>query len=216
MTVSSITELMKTLPPVAGSSDDPKSVRSQQAREVLFRLPRFIRTVPAAELFERVKEPELRESARAWRWDAGTRLWLGATGVGKSTAAAWLFRRLVYQGVTGGGVAWESAARMEWFKATDLANARREHPLGQGEAPEVREAVSASLLFLDDLGWERDTAVVCDVLAVRYESGLPTIATSGKTRDELSAYYGAAVIRKLLQPLGPRTSAIVECFVGGK
>jgi hypothetical protein len=209
---TSVAELMSKLPKVAGTADDPRSVRQQQAREVLFRLPRFIRTVPAPELFERVKGAGLRESARAWHWEAGTRLWLGTTGVGKSTAAAWLFRRLVYMGVTGGGAAWEGAARMEWFKATDLASARREHPLGHGEAPEVRDAATASLLFLDDLGWEKDTSTVCDVLALRYEAQLPTIATSGKTRDELSAYYGAAVVRKLLQPLGPRTAAIVECF----
>lgn len=208
--------LMQKLPKVAGGAEDPKSVRQGQAREVLYRIPRFVRSVAAPELFARVRAKAIGESARAWQWDAGTRLWLGVTGCGKSSAAAWLFRRLVYVGVTGGGAGWESAARMAWFKATELASARREHPLGQGEAPEVREAISASLLFLDDLGWERDTSAVCDIIAERYEHGLPTIATSGKTRDELSAYYGAAVIRKLLQPLGPRTAAIVECFEESK
>lgn len=210
--MNTLESLMRNLPKVAGGPDDSRSVRQGQAREILQRIPRFIRSGDPAELFARVKAKAIGESARAWRWEHGTRLWLGVTGCGKSTAAAWLFRKLVYIGVTGGGEPWELAARMSWFKATELSGARREHPLGHGEAPEVREAASASLLFLDDLGWERDTSATSDVLALRYEAQLPTIATSGKTRDELSEFYGAAVVRKLLQPRGPRTAEVVECF----
>jgi len=90
-----------------------------------------------------------------------------------------------------------------WRSATSLSLARREHPLGQGEAPVVEQAMAAALLVIDDLGWEPRQDTTCtDVLAYRYDAGLPTIVTSGEVPEVLSDRYGAALIRRITETRG--------------
>jgi hypothetical protein len=190
---------------------DEARQRSVDAREVRDRLPHFVRTGTAADLAERIGHPGLLAIAKTWAWGGGNVLLLGPTKAGKSTAAAYLFRRLLGESVRFGGEAWQLAQMMRWHSATDLAFARKTHPLGQGDAPDVIEASNARLLFLDDAGWETDVSAVCDVLNARYERCWPTVITSGKTRDELTAHYGAAVVRRIREAGGKR-AAIVDCF----
>ena len=90
-----------------------------------------------------------------------------------------------------------------WRSATALSMARREHPLGKGEAPAVEQAMVADLLVIDDLGWEPKQDTVCmDILAYRYDAGLPTIVTSGETPADLAARYSAAAIRRITETEG--------------
>ncbi len=177
------------------------------------RLPLMFRSASLIELATRVHDKRLMAAAVSWRWGAGNVLLLGPTRIGKSTAAAMLFRATLGRAVRDGGRDWDLADSMRWFGAEELSLARREHPMGRGEAPEVVEACSARLLVLDDAGWDRDPAAVSAVLAARYERGWPTVITSGRTREQLSAHYGAAVVRRMAEA-GGQNPVIVDCFGG--
>lgn len=104
-----------------------------------------------------------------------------------------------------------------WSRATDLAAARSNHPLGQGEAPAVTEAMDArALLVIDDLGQEpelRPTApnILFEILDVRYSAGSPTLITTGLSPEELTNRYGGAFIRRVLQS-GGRDNGILCGF----
>lgn len=176
--------------------------RNVEARAVRGMLPEFLRAPDVAALTSRVTEPDFLSVVNAWYFGCGNLLLLGPTGSGRSTAAACLFRRLLALGVRDGGEAWANAKFMAWFHAGDLAEARREHSLGKGEAPEIGQASRARLLVLDDAGWEPDPFVCSMILKERYELGVPTIITSGKTEDELIRHYGAAVVRRMTETGG--------------
>ena len=191
------------------TDDESSRARHTEAREIRDRLPRFLRGGTSAELAARIPDHRLLSCAKSWR--AGNAIFCGPTGCGKTTAAAYLFRRLLALGVNAGGDAWELAQRMHWFSAVDLARARRGHPLGHGDPPEVTSASSARLLFLDDAGWETDVTEVSTVLGDRYELGWPTIITTGKTPAELSAQYSAAVVRRARRSGGTR-EILIDCF----
>lgn len=182
-----------------GCADQPRHDRKDRAREatdVRRQLPAFLRHASFRDLEARVPEKDFVAAALGWRRGAGNLLLLGPTGSGKSTASAIAFHVQLSIGVREGGEAWEMAQRMAWFGAGDLAEARKEHPLGRGEAPEIVTASRARLLVLDDAGWDRDPLAVTTVLAARYEAQLPTIITSGMTEDELRKHYGAAIMRR--------------------
>ena len=96
-----------------------------------------------------------------------------------------------------------------------LSLARREHPLGEGEAPDVRRASAATLLVLDDIGWDKDTQIVSEVLHARYEHSLPTLLTSGRTVEQLDATYGPAVLRRFGESGGvSAANTLIDCFEG--
>lgn len=190
---------------------DARRERLVESREVRDRLPPFVRHAERAVLEARVKGAGLLAAVSAWRWGAGNLILQGPTRCGKSTAAGHLFRRLLAAGVRGGGSDWYGAERMRWFGAEELLAASRAHPLGKGDAPEVGNACYASLLFLDDAGWDRDPAVVSSILNARYERSAPTVITTGKTADELTAHYGAAVVRRMVES-GGKSAVLVNCF----
>lgn len=156
---------------------------------------------------ERSCHVKLVEAARAWRADASF-LVLGDSGVGKSTAAAWLFRRIVIAGIQRGGPAWERARTARWYPAVELERARLEHKLGVGEAPEVARAQGASVLVIDDAGQDRDASAIRKVLGARYDAGLPTILSTNLRQAELVAHYGGAFVRKLVQSGGKRAAIV--------
>jgi DNA replication protein DnaC len=201
----------------AGAADDDgEALRKRQtdAREVRDRLPPFVRACTAAELASRIGSPALLHAVKVWNWGDGNLLLAGPTRVGKSTAAAYLFKRLLSGAVRSGGEAWERARWMRWVSVEDLSVARRGQRLGQGEPPEAIEACNARLLVLDDCGWDKDITEVCSVLAARYERGLPTVITTGLSRGELVTHYGAAVVRRMLEA-GGKSPVLVECFQKG-
>lgn len=99
----------------------------------------------------------------------------------------------------------DDAERAEWrtrrvmLGAYELGSARIQHPAGQGESPMVEAACSASLLLLDDLGNERQTATnaVPDVIQSRHHDDLPTWFTTGETREQIASKYGGGVMRRV-------------------
>lgn len=125
---------------------------------------------------------------------------LGPTGCGKTTTQVHIACRLIQRGLEQG----RGWPRMRFIKATDLALARRKTPLGEDEAPLVRDAMNAQLLFLDDLGQEHsgtDTAI-WETLDHRYDKGRPTIVTSGLTTEQFTERYGEAFTRRILTTRG--------------
>jgi DNA replication protein DnaC len=191
---------------------DAARQRTIDARAIRGRLPRFLQTGTWNELALRVKDDRLVTAARNWNWSDGNVMLMGQTGIGKTTAAAMLFRRLLGEAVRLGGIAWQDAESMYWFKAYDLATARKEHQLGRGEAPEVVQACSARLLVIDDLGWENgDVTVITEVLGERHDRCYPTVFTTGRTGDQLGQMYGAAAARRMLE-VASRPPVVVDCF----
>lgn len=212
--MKSLAELFEVC--LAAAREIPDEVFEKRAREsriaesraILGRMPMYLRTPAGDALLARVRGADLVSAAKGWQRGTGGLLLMGQTRVGKSSACGWLYRRLVHDGVKLGGVDWRFAQCLQWFSATELERARREHPLGRGDAPEISAASSASLLVLDDCGWERDPAAVSGVLNERYELGRPTAVNSGKTREQLVEHYGEAVVRRIIESGGKRARVI--------
>jgi DNA replication protein DnaC len=136
----------------------------------------------------------------------------GPTSAGKSTALGIMVRRTIE-----GGFTQERDQRkvershIQWAYARALAQASRNHPLGQGECEAIANARSAGILVLDDLGLERDQAEIVDVVHDRYEHGRVTWTTTGLTKAELDARYGESFVRRLVEGRSP-SGIIVNCF----
>lgn len=156
-----------------------KVKEDRERRDAQFRIERTAETRAALE--GRI-DTRLRAALIRTRSPCG--LFLGPTGVGKTSAMAWL--------------------AAEWpglqIHARELASSERRHGLGEGYPPEIRDARSVRVLYLDDIGTEeqRDLGALQFVLNHRYESGLATVATSGLTQEQLTAHIGAAYSRRLV------------------
>jgi DNA replication protein DnaC len=207
--------LEAALAAAARGSDDHQAEEQRQrqvdASEVRDRLPEFVRGATAEQMRQRIPERRLLDTARAW--GMGNVVFAGPTDSGKTTAAAYLFKRLLAEAVKTGDE-WDQAKWMRWVSAEDLSVARRGQRMGQGEPPEAIEAINARLLFLDDIGWDKDITEVCSVLAARYDRGAPTVFTTGLPRADLLKHYGAAVVRRMLES-GGKKPILVECFPKG-
>ena len=115
---------------------------------------------------------------------------VGPSGAGKTTLGVVLMR--------------ESAERRKTigrFATTfELAEARRQNRLGQGEASAIRRAAAAGVLLLDELGAEQGhDAAVEEVIRIRHDTGLPTIFTCGFERPAIAAKYGAGIERRIYE-----------------
>lgn len=195
--------------------DTPEGERVVAAQVLITeRLPRFV-TGPADRLRERV-HLKLLEAAMAWTPESHSLALIGPTRTGKTTAAGLLFRKHLAKAARAGGGQWWEARRMRWAHAATLSTARKRHRLGHDEAPIIEEACTASVLVLDDMGWDRDgdNTAIGDVVNQRYESELPTIITSGLTKVEMLEHYGDAVFRKAFDAGGE--GRIVSVFKEGK
>lgn len=208
-------DAMENPPPVPDAAELARAeqrARWAESTAIRDRLPRFLGVPKLVELGERIASPGLRRIANEWSPRThGNGVLLGETGQGKSTAAAVIFRRLLRDGIRDGGDAWAFACGMRWFRAEQLEREMRGHPLGKGECPAYRDAVRASLLVLDEIGWERDPKGIASILAERYDSPHLTIVTSGQTVAELSEMYSQAVVRRMLTH-GKRRPSLVEAF----
>ena len=168
-------------------------------------------------LNERKDAVEIVVGAR-WKRAHGNLVILGETGIGKSKILAAIGLRLLDHAF-GGALpedAFRFARRVRWINGIDLGVARAEHALGAGEPTLIMEAKRASLLLLDEVGYENDrydAHAVRDVLYARDSAGMPTNVTSGKTATELESVYKGALMRRLWEPgrgrvldLHPRSS----------
>lgn len=167
--------------------------------------------VPRATLVNRVRDGKLIDVVDGWTWSDGNIVLLGPSQLGKTTAAAYLVRKLVFRAAASAASVWERAERMAFFPALELAAAVREYPLGQGEPEAVRRARAASLLVLDDVKVGMDADVLMRVLDFRRAQDRQTLVTSGHTVEELAQAFGESVWHRMAQ-CGGRTSKVVACF----
>lgn len=153
------------------------------------------------ELFNaRIGDPKLRAVAERLELTLGNVGILGAAGVGKTATMARAMRRLVYRAVDAGEQS--PVLRLHWTSGLVLARARARHPLGEGEAREIKAAISAGVLVIDELGNESPSSDtwLLDVLDARYAASSVTIFTSGATEAKLRSRYGAGAWRRLTEP----------------
>ncbi len=146
--------------------------------------------------------PSREAIAGATRGAAGSALvLLGSAGSGKTSLAAAALRAMARR--------LDAVGR--FVTAFDIAKARQEHRLGEGEAPAIEKALQARVLVLDELGAElgRNTAVQ-EVIHERHSRERPTIYTTGFSKSELEGRYGAGIARRIFED-AMRLGAVVRC-----
>lgn len=135
-----------------------------------------------------------------WTREKGNLVLCGPSGSGKTTATV-ARTRAILSAVERRGTPddFRFACGIRFATAVDLATARRQHPLGAGEPFELEEAFEATLLILDELGFEpqADTAIP-ELADIRYRKGKLTITTTGLRPEEMVSRYGEATVRKLV------------------
>ncbi|MES1178958.1 MAG: ATP-binding protein [Myxococcales bacterium] len=174
------------------------------------RLPRFAVRHDSPEFADRVRHPRLRALPARYRPELGSIQISSESGLGKTTAMAATCLQLQDDAVNAfrdsGGrdtSKIDCIARAHWTTASDLISARKQHKLGDGEAPEYARAETATLLFLDEIGQEiADDRWLLELLNVRYAAGLSTLSTSGLSPAALEQRYGSGARRRLIEPRG--------------
>lgn len=127
----------------------------------------------------------------------------GEAGAGKTSLAVALFRAVLERGLRGDAspANLRRAQRAAFVSAYALGRERARFPLGEGEAPLVRRALSASLLVIDDLGSEPESSLsaVPDVVYERHAAGRPTWVTTWLTIEACGARYGGGIARRIFE-----------------
>lgn len=143
--------------------------------------------------------PVIVEAVRLWTRAKGNLILTGASGCGKTSGAVARSRVILSKAEKGGEPEdFRFACGIRFAAAVDLATARKQWQLGHGEPPEIETAIDATLLILDELGFEPQTDTAIPELAdLRYRKNRLTITTSGLRESELIARYGEATVRKL-------------------
>ncbi|HVY32569.1 MAG TPA: hypothetical protein VHB79_38795 [Polyangiaceae bacterium] len=178
------------------------------------------RELSSKELAAKISVGSLREAVADYA--GGAALLLGKTGVGKTLAALLMARR------EAAGIERERlqrrrpedlceeiqlrqhAAYVAWVSCAELPRIAASEPFGR-EHSSVTAAKRAPLAVLDDLTWGATDKTLLEILASRYDHGLPTISTAGATRKELVSRFGDAVVRRLLECRGQK-GLVVEAF----
>jgi DNA replication protein DnaC len=200
----------------ACKAKDEQASRERRAEDergrMRARAERGPRTAPAWEgarvgsptLEQWVRPKSFRLAAMKWTPAAGSLVLLGPTGCGKSTTAVAILWRLADDAFRAclekrSGRELDVTGCAFWIAAYELVRARKEHPLGHGEAPTIERARDASILVLDDLGNEPPDTVIFELLDVRYLRGSPVIVTSGLDPSSIRERYGDALWRRIAE-----------------
>ncbi len=182
--------------------------RHLKLKPVLEQLPNGMARAHRSELEGRINERLLR-AVLGWRWGGGNLVLMGATGCGKTSAAAHLVRRLCFEGASRGGEAFELAQLIRWQSCRDLSEVGRETRLGTGTPEAVQRCMYARLLVLNDLGTGDDRTTLERVLDARYERGWPTVTTTGLGAAQIDLAFGDALSRRIFE-CGASRGAFVE------
>ncbi|HKY37220.1 MAG TPA: hypothetical protein VJN18_14855 [Polyangiaceae bacterium] len=143
------------------------------------------------------------------RWDplaVRTLMLTAPTGRGKTAViSAWLWRHRDQQ-VEKARAGDEKAMTWSFVFATgpELATARRNTQLGH-EAPLIERSLETSILFIDELGFEKQSEVPFEIIDHRYREQAITVVTTGLKPKEFRARYGDALFRRLAE-----SGAVIE------
>lgn len=127
---------------------------------------------------------------------------MGVAGSGKTTLACAMLQQLVDEVREPGGdpKKYRDAVNARFASAYFIAKARFEHRLGDGEAAEVKEAIDATILVLDELGFDRAKNTALDeVIHERHAAERMTIITTGYSFEQLLEKYGDGVARRVFE-----------------
>jgi len=149
-----------------------------------------------------------RSFAKKWTRRVGSAVLRGRTGAGKTIASIAVLHKVLDAARDRQDIAIKDmvfAAGCTFVSAHQLAVDRRNNDLFE-EAPLVNKAKRASLLVLDEIGFEvfnpeRDTSLF-EVIDIRYLNALPTILTTNLSEGNLRKKYGEALCRRMMG-LGP-------------
>jgi DNA replication protein DnaC len=144
-------------------------------------------TVPTPpELASRV--PEGPRAAAAAMASPASVLLAGRSGTGKSSLAAHTVSRWARDG-----------ARCLWLSCAAVDELQRASKLGAEEQDELHRAKRVPVLVLDDLGTDGKLGAeaIVSIMHRRHDADLVTVATTGLTSADLSARYGAGVVRRI-------------------
>lgn len=184
--------------PLCRACDDKRRHVEQCRREAEEKAAETVSQIPprfrwaafeAPELSHRVRPPSLIQSAKA-ALGAQNIVLLGDAGVGKTSLACALLRAIAsHRGVIG-----------HFVTSFELAEARRQHRLGAGEATAILVAARAGVLVIDEVAAEltRDTGLD-EVVRARHDHERRTIYTSGFDQKAIAAKYGAGVERRIFE-----------------
>ena len=159
--------------------------------------------------------------ARA-RKDPGALVFVGAAGAGKTSLATAVLREVTERP--------SDARRLyriaRWMPARVLDSCRQQHGLGEGEAKEIRDAIAADVLLLDDLGAYARGAVEA-VVCGRHDESKTTWITTGllgpavvdgkpqsaaaRAASEMARIYGDGVARRLFEG-----ATVIDCGKVGR
>lgn len=147
---------------------------------------------------------DLRSIMVGWNRTRGSLLLTGPTGVGKSVSMVCLAHMHLDAARDHDGLEERAEKRLRavagirYVNAADLARARRNHPLGQGDPPSLVEAYDCSLLLLDELGREPDgDMTIFEVVDARARAGLSTIAATNLSEPQIKRKYLESGARRL-------------------
>jgi DNA replication protein DnaC len=156
-------------------------------------LPDYAAATSGARAAAKAVSPEALDviAGARWRRDLGSIVIVGPTGFGKSRVLIAIGLRILdraLRGVSADDLRFAAGLRM--VNGLALALAPSQHRLGDGEPPLLATAKGATLLLLDEIGFETHLEVIRDVIFHRYDRGAPTIVASGRTAEELEGRYG--------------------------
>jgi DNA replication protein DnaC len=169
--------------------------RVKEARRWLLRALDPVVAVLTAEQMRARIAPSIMATIAKWKPTEGNLLILGDTGVGKTTAAAYIFKRMVLNMAAKSQDGLSDALRVRWFTAMQLGKARRESALGR-TVDELERAKRAKILVIDDVGQSSERDDFFEIIDHRYYRSAPTIITSGLQKRQVEARFGAEMWRR--------------------
>ena len=182
--------------------------------------PASARELTAKDAFVRVSAASLRTAASGY--SGGPALLLGKTGVGKTLTAMLMARTAAttreqqrlnacrLENLADECLRRTRSNHVAWISCSELPRLAVSQPFG-AEHEAVQHAKTAPLTVLDDLTWGANDKALLEIIAHRYDHGLPTISTAGATRAELVTRFGDAAVRRLLECRGVK-GLLVEAF----
>lgn len=164
------------------------------------------------EIDKYIKSKRLRSVVERYDFSRGNLVLIGPAGLGKTVCTVALLHRLHDAAVDralsgspshsyrGDGADHDCIRAMVYATAHDIVKARRESPLGDGEAKLVESCMNSRLLVIDELGFESlHDQVLFEILDFRNKQGGITWVTSGSSSEALKARYGSGFWRRLTE-----------------